>query len=428
MNRIFRLLFAVPMSAAMSMSVLADVKVKQRVTTGGMKMESTKLIKGSRERTESKADFGDPAASAMMPQIATITQCDLKRRVQLSERKRLYHIEPIQAIAETSGPSTRAAEPEPAGRPRQGGTVTMTFNSRDTGERKMMFGLQARHIIMTQEMESSADSCNGESRTKIEHDGWYVDFSADFSCPIKIAPQRPENIQSRKPDCMDRYITKGSGVADPGFLLEGTMKMYGPDGSVRMTQTTETLELSRAPLDQAFFDIPEGFVETRNAQDLYAVSQSDMANAARGRRDSGAPSSRMPTAGNVAVAPGMRSVGVNLTLAGGTQANQGEIEQYIRGKIAERGLRAMSGSGDYNLNIDFRQIKESTGSKVGGLFGKVTGVNTSGAGSVNIDLIATLSGAGSGEAKVKNKFDGPLSSAIRAAVDQALDQLLANIR
>jgi hypothetical protein len=421
MKAVLRIISTMSVLAAMSISAFADVTVKQRVTMTGMKMESTRMIKGARERTESKADMGDPAASAMFPQVSTITQCDLKRKVQLSDRKRLYFVEPMVAASEPAASRPVSADPQAAGQPRQGGTVTMTFNARDTGERKMVFGLQARHIITTQEMVSSADSCNGANQTKMEYDGWYVDFSADFSCPIKIPQQRPEAIQSRRPDCADRVVTKGTGITDPGFLIEGTMKMYGRDGTVQMTQTTETLELSRSPLDQALFEIPSGYVETRNSQDLYAISQSDMANASRSRDQNSSPSIRR----ELPSSPAAKSVAVNLVMGPGTQANQAEIEQYVRNKIAGRGLRATSDAGDYNLKIDFRQIKESTGSKVGGLFGKVTGVNTSGAGSVNIDLTATLSNGK--EAKVKNKFDGPLSNAIRAALDEALDQLLANL-
>jgi hypothetical protein len=428
MKAVLRIISAMSVLAAMSISTFADVTVKQRVTMTGMKMESTRMIKGARERTESKAEMGDPAASAMFPQVSTITQCDLKRKVQISDRKRLYFVEPMVTTSEPAASRPLPPEPQPAGQPRQGGTVTMTFNARDTGERKMVFGLQARHIITTQEMVSSADSCNGANQTKMEYDGWYVDFSADFSCPIKIPQQRPEVIQSRRPDCTDRIITKGSGITDPGFLIEGTMKMYGRDGTVQMTQTTETLELSRTPLDQALFEIPSGYVETRNSQDLYAISQSDMANAARSRDDNSRPArddNRGAVRRDSPSRPTSKSVAVNLVLAPGTQSNQAEIEQYVRNKIAGRGLRATTDAGDYNLKIDFRQIKESTGSKVGGLFGKVTGVNTSGAGSVSIDLTATLSNGK--EAKVKNKFDGPLSNAIRAALDEVLDQLLANL-
>jgi hypothetical protein len=266
-------------------------------------------------------------------------------------------------------------------------------------------------------MVSSSDSCNGASRSKMEYDGWYVDFSADFSCPVKLTPQPPGNMQARKPGCNDRFVTKATGIGDPGFMLEGTMKIYGPDGTVQMTNTTETLELSRAPPDQAFFEVPSGYAETKDSQDLYKVSMSDMASAA-GRSQN---EDRAPVRNNM---PATRSVGINLVLASGMQANQPEIEEYIRGKIEGRGLRAVTGPGDHNLKIEFRQLKESTGSKVGGIFGKVTGVDTK-AGSVTIELIATLSGGG--EAKVKNKFDGPLSNAVRTALDEALDQLLPNI-
>ncbi|HJS52248.1 MAG TPA: hypothetical protein VJ781_10145 [Pyrinomonadaceae bacterium] len=415
MKEVVRILFSVSIGAAMSLTVFADIKVKQRITMSGMKIESTRMIKGSRERTEQKAEMGE-AAAAMFPQIATVTQCDLRRKIQINDRKRLFLIEPLQTASET-GPATSVSERQPSGPTRQGGTVTMTISARDTGERKTMFGLQARHIITTQEMVSSADSCNGASRSKMEYDGWYVDFSADFSCPVKLPPQRPGNMEARRPGCTDRFVTKATGIGDPGFMLEGTMKIYGPDGTVQMTNTTETLELSRAPLDQAFFEVPNGYAETKDSQDLYKVSASDMASAA----DRSQSEDRTPVRSNTPVG---RSVGINVVLASGAQANQPEIEEYIRGKIEARGLRAIAGTGDHNLKIEFRQIKESTGSKVGGIFGKVTGVDTK-AGSVTIDLIATLSGGG--EARVKNKFDGPLDNAVRAALDQALDQLLANI-
>ena len=424
MKSCLRILFAAASLFAMFTGVFADVLVKQRVTMGGMKMQSTKMIKGSRERTESKSEFDDPAMSALYPQVATITQCDLKRKVQLSDRKRLYLIEPMQNVLEPTAKGEPVIEPQPSGPTKKGGTVTMTTVGRDTGERKTMFGMQARHIITTMEMVSSADSCNGASQMKMEYDGWYVDFSADFSCPIKQV-QRPDNMMQRKPDCMDRYVTKATGVGDPGFLLEGTMKMFGPDGSVQMSQTTETLELSRAPLDQAFFEIPTGYAETRDSQDLYKVSRSDYSAAAQARKDSGVgPTAGVPTAGNMM---GMKSVGVSFAFAGGGEASQAEIQAYVQGKIAEKGLMPKTGAGDYNIKFDFRHVKESTGSKIGGMFSKATGMGGN-AGSVTIDMVATLSGAGSGEAKVKNKFDGPLSNAVKAAVDEALNQLLANIK
>jgi hypothetical protein len=331
----------------------------------------------------------------------------------LNDRKQLYMVEPFQTEMET--PAARpATAPSTATVTRRGGTMTMTYIVKDTGERKMMFGMQARHLIITQEMESSADSCNGPSKTKMEFDGWYVDFSAEFNCP-NAAPEIPSRPERNKPDCIDRIVYKGGGAtARLGFLLNGTMKMYGADGSVTMTQTTETLDLSRSPLDAALFDIPKTYREASSSRDLYAISMPSMKDIMAGN-DNPAP-----------VKSTTKSVTVNVSLGSGVSADQAEIEQYVRSQITAKGLRAVSGSGDYTLNIQFSKIKESAAGKIGGIFGKVTGVPTT-AGKVDIDMTATLSGSGLGEAKVKNKFDGPLTNGLHAAIDQALDQLLDKV-
>ena len=401
----------------LSISTFADIKITQRVTMSGQKFESTKMIKGSRERTEQKMETDNPQAAAYFPQIATITQCDLRRTVRLNDRKQLYMVEPFQTSTET--PAARpSAAPSTTTTTRRGGTMTMTYIVKDTGERKTMFGMQARHLIITQEMESSADSCNGPSKTKMEFDSWYVDFTAEFNCP-NATPQIPTRPDASKPDCIDRVVYKGSGAARLGFLLDGTMKIFGAEGSVAMTQTTETLDLSRSPLDAALFDIPKTYSEAASSQALYAISMPSMKDIMAGKDSSS-------SAAVVPVGKTAKSVGVNILLGSGASANQAEIDQYVRSRIMSHGLRAVSGSGDYTLNIQFNKIKESTAGKIGGIFGKVTGVPTTG-GKVDIDMTATLSGAGTGEAKVKDKFDGPLTDALHAAIDQAVDQLLNNI-
>ncbi|MDI1240848.1 MAG: hypothetical protein PSX80_02865 [bacterium] len=420
MREIHKIIFLTTACLLFSVPALADVRVKQKVTTSGQTMESTRSIKGSRERAETKIEMGDPEAAAFMPQIATITQCDLRRSVRVNDRARLYMVEPFATVGDTA-PVTRTM-PDPTRRTtttRQGGTITITYTVRDTGERKMMFGLQARHLITTNEMESSADSCNGPSKTKMEYDGWYVDFSAEFNCP-QATPDVPRSPRADRPDCSDRFVTKGSAAARLGFLLEGRMKMFGPDGSVQMTQTTETLELSRSPLNIGLFDIPVGYREVTSTQDLYAIQMPSVGiPSVSSRRSATVPL-------NPAANPASKSVALNVNLSGVQPTTRAEAEQYIRGKIAERGLRAVTGTGDYALNFDFRQVKESTAGKVGGIFGKVTGVDTK-VGKVDIDMTATLSGGATGQAKVKSKFDGPLSDALRTAIDQALDQVLRNI-
>ena len=73
----------------LSSTAIADVRVKQKVTMSGQSMESTRSIKGTRERTETKIEMADPEAAAFMPEIATITLCDLRRTVRVNDRARL---------------------------------------------------------------------------------------------------------------------------------------------------------------------------------------------------------------------------------------------------------------------------------------------------------------------------------------------------
>lgn len=416
MNNVFRSISSVMVVLCLVSMSFADVTIKQRVTMSGQRFESTRRIKGARERTEQHIEMTDPAAAAYMPQIATITQCDLKRRIQINDRKQLYLIEPFEiAQAETAARPPRPAQPTTTAPTRAGGTITMTYNVRDTGERKIMFGLQARHIITTQEMESSADSCSGPSKTKYEYDGWYVDFAADFSCSSNAAPSSPGRMP--KLDCVDRIVRRGTGMAPRGMMLEGTMKIFGADGSVQMSQTTETLELSRDTLNASLFDIPQGYKLAASSQELYSVTAP-----AFGQNET----ARDPGNIGIPTRPTVKAVSLNVSMAAGT-SNQADIESYVRSRISDRGYRIVSGPADYVVNIQVNQLKESTASKVGGIFGKVTGVPTGGVGKVDIDLTATLNGKAKGTARVKDKFDSPLSAAIRMALDQAIDQLFENL-
>ena len=96
MKILFRSMPAYAVVLCLISTSLADVTIKQRVTMSGQKFESTRRIKGSRERTEQRMEMADPAMAAYMPQIATVTQCDLKRRIQINDRKQSYFIEQFE--------------------------------------------------------------------------------------------------------------------------------------------------------------------------------------------------------------------------------------------------------------------------------------------------------------------------------------------
>ncbi|HLM61159.1 MAG TPA: hypothetical protein VK308_10160, partial [Pyrinomonadaceae bacterium] len=63
--------------------ILADVKIKTRNTVAEQTTESTVYIKGKRQRSEQ--DFGGM-------KTVNLTQCDLRRDVQLNTRAKTYFL------------------------------------------------------------------------------------------------------------------------------------------------------------------------------------------------------------------------------------------------------------------------------------------------------------------------------------------------
>src|SRR5436190_1834578 len=133
-----------------------DFKVTYKVSmkSGGGEMpasESTSMIKGARQRTEEHRGYFDSV---------NITQCDLKRTLQLNDKTRKYIATPMEtgeAATTTPAPASRPATSEPS---RRGGVVTYISSSKDTGERKEMFGFTARHVISSTRVESSPAARN----------------------------------------------------------------------------------------------------------------------------------------------------------------------------------------------------------------------------------------------------------------------------
>jgi hypothetical protein len=186
------------------------------------------------------------------------------------------------------------------------------------------------------------------------------------------------------------------GAARTGYALVETTTMYGPNGQVTYTSTKEVVELSREPLDAALFDVPTGYVETQNSQELYGMpSMSSMPSseaampAGTGRQSAEAMQSPMSNARD-AKAPGVVRVGVvqinNKTDRGLSAASLRErLISEIQGSGVEAvGLNAMSPSEaeaeakakqcDFILYTDIATLKTSAAKKLGGMLGRATGV------------------------------------------------------
>jgi len=415
----------------LSTLTFADVTIRQRVTFSGQGSEQTRMIKGSRERRETKVTLsGDAGQMAdMMPNVATITQCDARRTLQVNDKKKLYTSDPF-------GDETPAATPAPRSTPvttRKGGTVTITYAAVDTGERKQMFGMTARHLKVSQSMVSSADSCNGAQTSKMELDGWYADFSADFSCPLDL-PDTPPSRPSR-PDCRDRIITKRSGTARLGFLLDGTMTMFDAKGNVASSMRTETLEISRSPLNAGLFDVGSDYRLVANSADLYAMPSMSEMMAMAGQQDQ--PRRSVPSAAPA----GRKQVAINpISGAGLDKINQNALLQTVASAVTSRGFAASpastadiaSGRFDYVIGVEIVSAKQSKAGKIGGLFGKVTGNSDAAkAGDSEVEVVVTAYQKDGrtvlGRQPAKQKVAGTPDEAARAAVENALNQIIGKL-
>ena len=254
-----KLIVIIAIIVGLTGSAFADIKIKSKQTMSGQSYEYTTFIKGKRQRSE-----------MMNGMTVNITQCDLRRGVQINPATQTYMVNPFTVSVETTT-KPAAATVDKQGVVQAGGTVTTTVTTKDTGERKQMFGYTARHLIITMETVSSPDACN-KTRTKMETDGWYIDFEAQFDCGDSAQYSGYKNPS--KPTCQDKHIMKTNGTAKRGYPVYEKMTMFDESGKETMSYVTEVVELSKATLDASLFDVPQGYREVSNAAEIYAASPS----------------------------------------------------------------------------------------------------------------------------------------------------------
>ncbi|HEV2828768.1 MAG TPA: hypothetical protein VGW76_14310 [Pyrinomonadaceae bacterium] len=364
--------------AAQTAPAQNDLKITYRTTTSGHSMENTTMLKGARERTEMKLGMGRD--------IINVTQCDLKRTLQISDSAKKYVITPMDSGTATDSP-VASQTPQPSRPAYKGGVINYTITSVDTGERKEMFGFQARHVKRTILIESSPDACS-PIKQKMETDGWYIDFSFGLRCETGAAPM--PGMGGPSGGCRDRVRFNQQGSARLGYPLQETTTSYGPDGSVAFTSTKEVVELSRDPLDAALFDVPAGYVETSNFQELYGMpSMEEMKSQMSSDRPAREESSNSTPSSN-AKKPGAIRVGVvrvnNKTDRG---VSQESLSARLVAEIQESGVEAVSLNAispaeaeaeakakqcDFILYTDLTALKASAAKKLGGMFGRAAGV------------------------------------------------------
>ena len=363
--------------------ITGDFKITIKTTMAGNTSQGTTMIKGSRQRDETSVAMGQS-------QI-TITQCDMKRSIQINDSARKYVINSFATDeGDTAGAGGGHAQGA-AGSAQKGGVVTMTINTVDTGERKEMFGFTARHLKRTTMMESGPGACS-QNKMKIENDGWYINLEYGLACEsASRAPQMGPTSQG----CRDRYQYHRTGPATLGFPLIETTTMYGDDGRPTFTMMKEVVELSRQPLDAALFEIPAGYTQAASQQEMYGAPSMDqmMAQAREQAGQTSTPAGNPNMRELAAKAPAKAKVGVvefnNKAKASvSTDSLRQQLIAVLNGNgidavalnassASEAALEAKAKGCAYILYTDISTLKTaSTGKKLGGFLGKATGVGS----------------------------------------------------
>ena len=342
-----------------------DLRFKTTYTTAGLKTESVTYMKGERERFE----FAD---------MVVIKQRDLKRTLQISPVANTYVVVP-DGGPETSLPNVTALANTP---PKPAGVVMVTTTVVDTGERKQVFGREARHVRMTMDKQPMPGACD-QTKQRMETDGWYIDLPAlmTASSPQGVTPPMSGA------ECNDEIKATQNG--DPkalGFPINYTMTMAGDDGKPNVVSMDIT-ELETTTLDVTLFEAPAGFT---TAGDIRALSKA-LSDVNEAKLLAAAPepavTARKPGAVRVGVPELTNSSGqevdtraLRARLIADLAAANVEAEPLAAGSQADLLKLAAERGYNYLVVADVTELKVTKGGGLGGALRAASRVATAAAG------------------------------------------------
>jgi hypothetical protein len=336
-----------------------DVRFKTSYTAGDQRTESVTFVKGERERFE----FQD---------MVLLRQHDQKRVIQISRAANTYLVAPEGLAATAAIPAAN-----PGAAPKLSGVVMVATTIVDTGERKTVFGHQARRVKTLIDKQPMAGACD-TVKQRIETDGWYVDSPKVLDTqPTERSPAAPVN------GCNDQINATRNG--DPqalGFPIAYTTTVVGDDGKPSVV-SMEVTEFELTTLDPALFEIPPGF---HAAMDIGELGKAlSAASEARLAAENATPPASPP-----ARTPGVFRIGVpeltnRTTIAVDTRALRGELVEKLSEATfevvplaaapqLELQKRAMDRGVDYLLLAEVTELKVSKGGGFGGMMKAVSKV------------------------------------------------------
>ena len=243
----------------------ADLKVTEKHSgPTDPNWTTTRWYSGSRWRRESRFErqlgLADRLMRTSQPHMAAIYQCDASRILELNLDSREYVTQRLDGNGFPFGVKPRRATAQ-----RSGGTVTITIESRDTGERKKIFDYLARRLMTTVKEEPSPGACWQPHETVT--DTWYADLDVPTRGCAGMTKPTEGHVLSRlvAGNCEDAIVVRRNGIADTGLPLESTTTSHsrfvdrGVIQDSTYTSFSRVTELSQAPLDPALFEAPAGF-------------------------------------------------------------------------------------------------------------------------------------------------------------------------
>ena len=238
-----------------------DIRFKSRYTHGEHITEGITFLRGNRERYE----LGD---------MILLRQHDLKQTVQISRGARTYLITP-DAAASSSGAHKAS------------GVVRVETSIADVGERKPMFGQQARRVMSVIDRQPQSGACD-QVKQRLETDGWYID------APQTLAAQLPVPPTSSSAACSDDINVTLVGDANLlGFPIAYTTTIPDEGGKPITVMQMEVTEFAVTTLDAALFEIPDGMTAVSNTRELAkSISDANEVQLAAGRGAGMSPLSR----------------------------------------------------------------------------------------------------------------------------------------
>jgi hypothetical protein len=237
-----------------------DLKLTIRHTFGTLSFDTTEYYSGKNTRSEMQLMSGEieghHRAIIRKRGIDGIQVYDL----DLDAKEYVSYQTDLQGRV----PGSRSWTVKPSGK-----TLLINIESVDTGERKEMFGLQARHIITREKRIGGPENCYG-GNSESEMDGWYIDYDVfpNLHRPVKstvLVTHLAAASAGKNQHCTDKIEVHRSGPA-PGYPLQlkTTLTSHfthddGRSESYTTTSETDVVAFSKAPLDLGLFQVPAGF-------------------------------------------------------------------------------------------------------------------------------------------------------------------------